>query len=370
MITALQKFSGVEHVVPVGRAARGIAVALQVWAGGRRITVALSAAVCQDVIAAVQMAGCEPFFCDVTPATALVPESEWLRARAAGATAAILVHLYGNPADSAAARRCFPAPDCLLIDDAAQALGVHTATGLAGTEGDIGVVSFGATKHIEIGGGALLSRDAAFARECTRLLASLPVTPAAVRNTMQATFRERFYAARRALVETGRPDQFAGLLEGYAPLLQVAWQPEWSQEIAAAIQDYPARLARRIEKAGYWLEALADTGLVPVGMQAAAPARTVPWRFTCRLPGSDWTGQQALADALRHDGVHVSNWYLPGQWLLGAGRLPGVEQLAAEVFQFWLDDDTPPDTVRQQARLVQKHLCPAPQASNGTPTQR
>ncbi len=38
----------------------------------------------------------------------------------------------------------------------------------------------------------------------------------------------------------------------------------------------------------------------------------------------------------------MSHWYLPGHFLMGAalGSLPGVERLAQEVFQFWVDDRT------------------------------
>jgi hypothetical protein len=35
-----------------------------------------------------------------------------------------------------------------------------------------------------------------------------------------------------------------------------------------------------------------------------------------------------------------------------AGSLPGVEQLAREVFQFWIDEATSLDTVRRQAAIV------------------
>ena len=137
MILAIQRFFGVESIIPVGRASLGIYAALRVWSGGRKLVVALSAAVCQDVIAAVLMAGCSPYFCDVDPVTGLVPCNEWIRAREAGATAAIVVHLYGNPADTALVCRIFSEADCLIIDDAAQALGTLTAKSLAGGGGTL-----------------------------------------------------------------------------------------------------------------------------------------------------------------------------------------------------------------------------------------
>src|SRR5512143_3093724 len=94
------------RAVPAARAALGLMALLRCWVGaGNGGRVALPASVCHDVVAAVLGAGCEPFFCDIDIADGNVPEREWGRARAAGASVAIVVHLYGNPADVSAARR-------------------------------------------------------------------------------------------------------------------------------------------------------------------------------------------------------------------------------------------------------------------------
>src|SRR5579859_649547 len=84
---------GAAQALPAGRAALGLIAVLEAWKGsGNRV--ALPAAVCHQVVSAVLAAGCEPFFCDVDPSDGLVPEQEWQRARAAGASVALVVHLY------------------------------------------------------------------------------------------------------------------------------------------------------------------------------------------------------------------------------------------------------------------------------------
>lgn len=350
MIAALQGYFGVEHIVPAGRASIGIAAALRVWGGEGGV--AVPASVCQDVIAAVLLSGRQPVFCDVVPATGLVPDSEWRRARHAGAEAAIVVHLYGNPADTAAVRAVFP--DGLLIDDAAQALGAQTPQGLAGTGGDVGVVSFGHTKHIEVGGAALLCRDEDFARACAAQLQNFPITAEADIQHVEWRFRAGFEAARARLRETGENDSFHGLLSGYGPALQVAWNPAWSAPIATALADYPDRLVARQAKAALWAQAVEHTGLIAVGMGAQA----APWRYACRMPGVDWAEQHRLAEALRGRGLHVSHWYLPGHWLMDApsGSLPGAETLAREAFQFWLDESTSIETIQHSGPILQEIL--------------
>jgi hypothetical protein len=84
----------------------------------------------------------------------------------------------------------------------------------------------------------------------------------------------------------------------------------------------------------------------------------VPWRYACRLPGASWARQNQLAAALRAGVMHVSNWYLPAHWFVGhpVGSLPGVESLAQEVFQFWLDEQTSSDAIVRHATLVRRAL--------------
>ncbi|NTV11157.1 MAG: DegT/DnrJ/EryC1/StrS aminotransferase family protein, partial [Zoogloea sp.] len=344
---------GAARALPAGRAALGLMAVLRCWTGqGNSRRVALPASVCHDVVAAVLGAGCEPLFCDVSPTDGNVPEAEWARARGAGAAVAVVVHLYGNPVDVAMVRRHFPAPECLLIDDAAQALGSRNAAGRVGGQGDVGLISFGATKHIEVGGAALLFRDAEFADRVEDTLAAIPVVPEADRSAIYARFRQRFDAARQRLRNEGdkAATAFHGLLEGYPPSLQVAFPAGAAEAARVGLDAYPKALAERVHKASLWADALAGSGLVPVGMGPGC----VPWRYTCRLPGLHWRSQHELGEAMRAQGLHVSHWYLPAHWLCGhaAGSLPESERLASEVFQFWIDGQTPPETIAHGAASV------------------
>lgn len=364
LCAALTAFFGVAAPLPVARGSLGIAAALVAWGGSG--AVAVPAAVCQDVIAAIHLAGRQPLFCDIDPATGQTPAAAWVAARTQGATAAIVVHLYGTPAATEAARAVFA--DGLVIDDAAQALGAHTADGrLAGTGGTVGLVSFGATKQIEAGGGAaLLCHDPAFARACARVLA-LPrfaPVPAAARAAQQARFRAGLAAARaRLLVADNDTAGFVGLLDDYGPCLRPAWDPAWAPRIQAGLAAYPARLAARRARARQWQDALSPTPLQPVGLVDAPAA---PWRFACRLPGLTVARQQRIGDALRARGLDVSHWYLPGSWYDPRPHppLPGAERLAREVFQFWIDDSMTPDRLDHSAAVV-RHILDQ-EATGGT----
>lgn len=346
----------VARAVPVGRAALGLVAVLRCWRQGRSTCrIALPGAVCPEVVLAVLAADCDPIFCDVNPADGLVPESEWLRARSQGADVALIVHLYGNPARTACVRALFPAPDCLVVDDAAQALGSFSQDGPAGASGDVGLLSFGPTKQISIGNAAMLFRSIEFAQEVAPRLDDIEMQPQAIRDASAAAFRSRLDTARARLRSEGDEGAvaFAGMLEGLKPVLSVPYYPERDAAVLDRLQAFPDAARVRIDKRAAWSSGLQGTGLVPVGMGEGC----VPWRYVCRLPGTTWDRQHRISEALRAAGMHVSNWYLPAHWFVGqpAGMLPGVEKLAREVFQFWLDEAASLEAIgRESARVRQQ----------------
>jgi hypothetical protein len=326
---------------------------LRAWvAAGHEPVVALCADVCHDVVAAVLGANCRPLFLDLDPATGEVASQEWARARAGGASVALVVHLYGNPADVATARVHFPPGRCLLIDDAAQALGVRSGGKPAGSLGDVGLLSFGPTKHIEAGGAAVLVNSVEFAASVQRHLAAIPQLPEAEAAELRARFRRGLEISRARLRTEGDAgaEAFAGLLDGYPPALG-AMMPQGSADaVWREMQDYDLARRQRCAKAAAWACGLFDTGFLAVGMGKDA----VPWRYACRLPGTDWAMQHRLAEAMRARRLDVSHWYLPAHWMCGAaaGSLPGVERLAREIFQFWVDADTRLESISDGAAAV------------------
>lgn len=354
---ALEARFNVAHAIPVSRAALGLVAVLRCWRQAHAACgVAVGGAVCHEVVLAVLAAGCEPVFCDVEPLDGLVPEAEWVKARSRGAKVALMVHLYGNPARAAPVRAVFCAPDCLVIDDAAQALGSDGEDGAAGTLGDVGLLSFGPTKQISTGNAALLVRDGAWARRIEQSLEQSVAQPQAVRDTLNAEFRRRLEMARARLRTSGdaAASEFAGLLEGLQPVVDVPYSAACEAATLQALEGYAAAAGARVEKRELWLRELAGTGLRPVGMGQGC----VPWRYACRLPGLSWSEQHRISTELRACGMHVSNWYLPAHWFVGqpAGTLPGVEQLAREVFQFWLDDATTTEAIVRDSAIVRQQM--------------
>lgn len=119
---------------------------------------------------AVILAGATPIFCDVEP------DSMMMDLRCAGAlvtpqTKAIMpVHLYGLATDMPPMLRFAEEHSLLVIEDAAQGVGVRRNNRHVGTEGRAGILSFYGNKTVTTGeGGAILTNDDALADACYRL---------------------------------------------------------------------------------------------------------------------------------------------------------------------------------------------------------
>jgi perosamine synthetase len=113
---------------------------------------------------AVQMCGATPVFCDIDPDT-LQATADRFAARLTPRTKAIMpVHIYGMCCDMDPIMELARARGLLVVEDAAQAVGVRYRGRHAGTFGDVGSFSFFADKTITTGeGGLVVTNDDAVA---------------------------------------------------------------------------------------------------------------------------------------------------------------------------------------------------------------
>lgn len=128
--------------------------------------------------------GAKPIFVDSDRSTwnmspALFAEAVEDRVRAGPRPAAvILVHLYGQPADTVPILEICRAHGIPLIEDAAEALGATYRGAAVGTLGDFGVFSFNGNKIITTSGGGMLIGGDGSRIEAARKLATQARDPA------------------------------------------------------------------------------------------------------------------------------------------------------------------------------------------------
>ena len=159
---SLGRTMDVRHVFLTSSGRAALTLILRAVArGSARRRVIVPAYTCFSVAASVVKAGLELVPCDVDPGTldfdfgqlrALIAEEPPL--------AVVSVHLFGLPADIAAARALAHAAGAVLVDDAAQAFGFRRGEAWLGTEGDVGFFSFGRGKTVSAcGGGAVVTNS-------------------------------------------------------------------------------------------------------------------------------------------------------------------------------------------------------------------
>jgi dTDP-4-amino-4,6-dideoxygalactose transaminase len=203
----LRKLTTRQQVILTGRAAAGIWAALRAWGFHDRV-ILLPANTCYIVLWAVLKSGNRPLMVDIDPLTGNMdvgqlpafggqlsavsdqfctrlpaihnkPNSEYSAPSTqhfSKPAAIIPCHMYGLGAPMTAICQWALVHDVKVIEDAALALGAMVEGQPAGSWGDAAVFSFGLGKLLDNQvGGALVTDDAALAREVERVLSEAPV---------------------------------------------------------------------------------------------------------------------------------------------------------------------------------------------------
>ena len=126
----------------------------------RSVPVALPAWTCYDIATAADGADVPVILYDLDPLTLGPNFTSLSRAFERGAKSVVVAHHYGVPVDVERAARLAAEHRALLIEDAAQGVGIRYGERAAGSIGSLGVLSFGRGKgRTGGGGGALVAND-------------------------------------------------------------------------------------------------------------------------------------------------------------------------------------------------------------------
>jgi hypothetical protein len=212
--------------------------------------------------------------------------------------------------------------------------------------GDALLVSFNYVKNIEAGiGGAVLADDPVFVAELTRLAASWPPVSA-----NDEAFEEHLTLARRHLRAVGRGHLAEQLLEMDAAHTRHSLPENGRERISKAMDEAPAAIARRWERALLWEEVLA-----PFSEDLLAPAAelSAPWRLTRFLRRPEW--RDPLVARLRMGGFDVGTNFPPlaQSFPILLPRQPDAERWGQSVINLWLSDDYSAARISAAASVVE-----------------
>ncbi|MCW2974703.1 MAG: dTDP-4-dehydro-6-deoxyglucose aminotransferase [Thermoleophilia bacterium] len=238
-------------------------------------------------IAAIELAGCTPVFCDIDPATCELDPDDACRAIESFACVAVLhVRTFGFCHDLAPIEAVADAAGIPLVVDAAAAFGGRTAAGMpAGRAGAAEVFSFHATKVFAVGEGGAVAASPELA-ERIRHVANFAIDGADV--------------TTRGLN---------------------AKMPETTAAIALAVRDeLPRHLAVRAQAAAVLgAIAVAHGVALPHVVAGAPPMQCLPMVLESAL------ARTAFVEALAADGIEARSYYCPGMHRLTAWRAaPGA----------------------------------------------
>jgi dTDP-4-amino-4,6-dideoxygalactose transaminase len=163
-------YKGVAHAIAVGSATAAMhlgCVALGIGPGDEVVTTALTFASTVNVIV---HSGATPVLADIDPVTMNVDPKD-IEARITPRTKALLpVHIAGRPCDMRAIMRIAHQYNLAVIEDCAHAVETEYDGQHVGTFGEIGVLSFYATKNLATGeGGMVLTNDQQLATRIKQL---------------------------------------------------------------------------------------------------------------------------------------------------------------------------------------------------------
>lgn len=183
---AVANYLGVTGGIACTSGTAALSLALKTLGIGAGDEVVLPTYVCWNVLSAVTACGATPVMCDVDVNGVVTAQT--VHAVLSSQTRAIVaVHIFGHPCDIDS----LTSLGLPVIEDACQAFGLKIAGRLAGTLGDLGVLSFHATKCLTTGEGGMLVTSN------TRLLdrARLLVESAEHNNAVGATSMSDLQAA-------------------------------------------------------------------------------------------------------------------------------------------------------------------------------
>ncbi len=158
-------YLGVNYAIAQGSGTAALILALKTLQMAKGDEVILPTYVCRSVLEAVLSVGVTPVLCDVNE-MGVITEHTVAPHINQNTKAIIAVHIFGHPCDVRALSRT----GIVIIEDACQSFGLTINGEMAGALGDIGVLSFHATKCLTTGeGGMVVTRNAAMAERARAL---------------------------------------------------------------------------------------------------------------------------------------------------------------------------------------------------------
>lgn len=353
----LCRLLGRKYCIYVAGATAGMVLVLRA-AGIRNQAVALPTGVCSNVPLAVHYSGNTPLYLDHELVTfGMSPED--LEIRGGDAKAVIAVHAYGNPCLIESISAWCRQHGSFLLEDLAPALGATLKGQPVGSFGDAAVVSFGAGKIIDVGGGgAVLTDDPVLARAVASLNRALPMLGIEAEKVESlSSYHTQLYNAHYGIDLNAHSrlfrDEAFGLEAGFVHLPD----PEFARRACQALDGISANMLLRRTRWDGLAQALAHAHISNVAVQPLQQG-SVPWRMNLLI-------QSGRGEVLKHllaTGLKVSSWFPPSDLYFvpgrgdGDGSTPIASKIGREILNLWVNDEVCEDYACHVTEAIKQRL--------------
>jgi dTDP-4-amino-4,6-dideoxygalactose transaminase len=312
--------------------------------------VLVPAIACPSIPQVIQYAGFTPRYVDVNLGDFTADVASLASSITAKTRALLPVHIYGHACDMEAVSALARSHGLPVIEDAAQSIGGRHGDALLGATGDFGILSFGAGKIVDAGGGGALLFDdhaanANAAETIRRAARALPARPASPDVALETLSHWQLYHGTMNYLRVHPEAEVAAIWQRASPLFADLYLHAFPAELAPRIDDgltdLAANLAARLRRAERYAAGL--SGLRLSTSDAWRRSGTI-WRYTFLAPSRQDANK--ISAALRSSGVDASNHY----WSLadlfdGDKTLCAAQDAGSRVINLWVDDRATDDAI-------------------------
>jgi dTDP-4-amino-4,6-dideoxygalactose transaminase len=302
--------------------------------------------------------GNQPILVDIDPNTGNLSIEGLKTAKNSLPAAIIPCHMYGLGAPMTSICQWAREKGAVVIEDAALAIGGIVEDRPAGSWGDVSIFSFGLEKIVDVEvGGAVLTDDAALAKEIAQVLESVPLWDERLA-AMTAQWNSLYWALHQ--YETDNPrllSLYPQLFDLYRDLVVYRLPDRYWDDLPAALTELPANLAHRAHLAAICDELLAD---LPV-RTLPRPEGSILWRYPLLVPAEN---RDDLLNHLWSNGVRDATRWYPALGHMRAAlapdllsqETPNADRFAAEIVNLTVDRSVEEGDARRVMALIRNYF--------------
>ncbi len=344
-----------KYCLLVGNATTGLYLALKAHGlTGKRI--AIPNAVCPNVPLAIYLAGATPIYLDISRETFGLNLEELVRAPSVEGV--IAVHAYGVACAIADLEGYCAKKGVFVIEDVAVAQGVTVNAQPAGSFGSVSIVSFGAGKIIDAGGGgAVLTDDKELYQALLGYDSQLPHYEDSFRHRISelGSYHTQLYNKVYLARQYDRlPSLFLRRALSVGPSFLQSFPVELEVDVYQKLKELPTLIRNRLDNAQYLYDALCE--FEDIGIHAVTfPKGSVPWRFNLLID----RGRDELLRSLLDGQLRISSWY-PSIDLFFERRsqshveTPVSDDISSRILNIWVNESVNKSYLREISQRIIK----------------